>query len=458
MQTFVDKLYSEIKSILLTSSDNFKIVQSNESDDLNGLEAYTSVENEEEIVSQLISLMKAHKITFIEYEGIKGDAESICGNGYHIKIRKAQNQVNGNEYLSVSVYDFCRFILRENEGEISCNPDSRINTTILFYNDKKVFAKKGKSGKFFPCTIRDVLHFPKEVQSIILNHYSDNSQFYKDIIREQFYAPINLMKLNTYYTKKDYLEKTFKINLPNTVNKKSLTDTYKLCCALSYIKPEQQEHLLNYSDISNVMINPSLRRKKHIAHSVIKTVLINKNPTLNESIIEDYIDLSAELKCSIDILAGKNKIQHYHDELSGKIIKKCLRGKKLKIPESPLKHLKLPTEFTRLDTKKALFTEGERNHNCVCTYIDKINSGMCVIYSADINEEHLTIEIRCRKSKSKKIPYKFYVNQCYKAYNKDCSKQTYEYVIEAVSNASQEAIDKFQAKSKSKMNKATEQA
>ena len=64
-------------------------------------------------------------------------------------------------------------------------------------------------------------------------------------------------------------------------------------------------------------------------------------------------------------------------------------------------YLKLPKEFILLDAPGALCQEQKRQHNCVSSYIGRIEKGSCIIYSADINGEHVTIEIRYRKTRGK---------------------------------------------------------
>ena len=100
------------------------------------------------------------------------------------------------------------------------------------------------------------------------------------------------------------------------------------------------------------------------------------------------------------------------------MIFKANYGKKLVIPETPLKYLKLPKEFILLTTKS-------------------------LVYAADIDGEHLTIDIRCRKSRKKNKKYDFYVCQCYKSYNKPCKNETLQYVQECVEHSTEKAVEKY---------------
>lgn len=161
---------------------------------------------------------------------------------------------------------------------------------------------------------------------------------------------------------------------------------------------------------------------------------------IEQSIINDYIDFSLQQGKPIDIFANKKKIITLHNELTKEIIEKANKRCKIIIPDTPLKYLKLPKEFVLLATRKALRNEGNLNHNCVGGYGKAITSGKCVVYSANIQDEHLTIEIRCRKAKSH---YELYVSQCYKAYNQPCSEDTLAYVNDCLKQCSKRAIDKY---------------
>ena len=114
----------------------------------------------------------------------------------------------------------------------------------------------------------------------------------------------------------------------------------------------------------------------------------NRNPNISKDTLIDYLDMAVELKEPVDITAGKKKIYKLHDEYVHRYIAKANRGIKFVIPETPLKYLELPEPFYLIKTKSALQLEGEINDNCVGTYLQKINDGHCIIYTADIDEQH----------------------------------------------------------------------
>ena len=321
-----------------------------------------------------------------------------------------------------------------------------LKRTFLIYNSKDIYTvspKSLKGNKFYPAAVSDFMYAPIEISKYILPLYSNGSMIWKDFLAEKFFPPIKLNELSDYHNKKEFFEKQFSIELPKSVNKLPFLKTYAVCCAKDYIKPEQFLFLLSDMQDIDFSFLPNKRNKKTIATDYLKKYICKKNKTVNRNVVSDYIDFSLTLKEPIDILAGKKKILEYHDTLTDRMIFKINYGKKLVIPETPLKYLKLPKEFILLNTKKALIFEGNRNHNCVGGYVDNINKGRCIVYATDIDGEHLTIDIRCRKSRKKNKKYEFYVCQCYKAYNQPCKDKTLQYVKECVEDSSEKAVEKY---------------
>lgn len=230
---------------------------------------------------------------------------------------------------------------------------------------------------------------------------------YKDFMTDKFLATMRLTDLDKKFNKLDYFQSAFPdVAFPKTANKMNCYELYAIGCAEKYIEPEQAGLLFEKDyRIDKVQdFTPSKRRCKEIGKNYIKSIL--KQKTTEEVLyefdffIDDYVEMAMELKEKIDIKAGKKKIRKLHDEYAERLLKKKHRGK-IKIPETPLKYLKLPKEFILLDTPGALCQEQKRQHNCVSSYIGRIEKGSCIIYSADINGEHVTIEIRYRKTRGK---------------------------------------------------------
>lgn len=294
--------------------------------------------------------------------------------------------------------------------------------------------------RYYPTNFKDLNIFPKELIPILIPYFTE-TYIWKDFVADSFFPPVRLTEMCLYHNKKDYLEKTFSLScLPKSVNKLPLNQSYAICCALKYIKPEQQQLIFTLKYDFNLEYNIDKRKRKSIATSYLKELLSARLVDINSSVISDYIDFSLQQCRPVDILVGKRKIINLHNEITEEIIRKSNMHSKITIPETPLKYLKLPEEFVLLKTQKALINEGKINCNCVGGYGKKIISGKCVVYSANIQNEHLTIEIRFRKIKN---TYEFYVAQCYKACNKSCSPDILAYVKECLVKCSDKAISKY---------------
>lgn len=362
---------------------------------------------------------------------------TFWGNYLAIKTYKDIDSV----HLSLS--------LSKDEYTIKCYGSKDI--TILIYPDGAVMtARPNFDRKYYPTTVKNVIQrLPGDIQKALFEELAGNSLLYKDFMTDTFLATMRLTDLDKKFNKLDYFKNVFQdVDFPKTANKMNCYELYAIGCAAKYIKPEQAGLLFEKEyRVDKVQdFIPSKRRCKEIGKNYIKSILKQKvtEEVLYELdfFIDDYVEMAMELKEKIDIKAGKKKIRKLHDEYAGRLLKKKHRGK-IKIPETPLKYLKLPKEFILLDAPGALCQEQKRQHNCVSSYIGRIEKGSCIIYSADINGEHVTIEIRYRKTRGK---YTFIVPQCLKMWNVCCSEETLKYVKEQVKEAGEQAVKKYERK------------
>lgn len=360
-----------------------------------------------------------------------------------IEIKLSEKQ-DGTEYIAVSIKEETDYFKLESVYNYGCktshirvSPYAKRFKEILLFDDN-VVVRYTDSSKWIPASISDFEILPADLQEIIFSFYSDNTA-YRDFIREKFYLPVKISELSDYHSKKSYCEKLFRLKLPNTTNRIPFDRLYAVCCTEKYIQAGQLSMLLqNLNHVKDFTFRASIRNRKSIAEKYLK-LFFGNIPNIDISIAEDYVNMAIELKQPIDITAGKKKIGQLHDELIDKATVRANRGIKLTIPETPMKYLLLPKEFTPVRTKKALLLEGRINHNCVGTYINRINKGRCVIYTADINGEHLTIEISRRRNE-------LYVKQCRASYNRSPSEETKEYVRKCVKENSQKAFSAYNAR------------
>lgn len=392
----------------------------------------------------------------------------LCFANSHIQLNRKQSHsisvgirpskiitlTCGGNYLAIKTYkdiDSVHLYLSLSKDEYTIECYGVRDIAILIYPDGAVMtARPNFDRKYYPTTVKNVIQrLPSDVQKALFEEFAGNSLLYKDFMADKFLATMRLTDLDKKFNKLDYFQSAFPdVAFPKTANKMNCYELYAIGCAEKYIEPEQAGLLFEKDyRIDKVQdFTPSKRRCKEIGKNYIKSILKQKvtEEVLYEFdfFIDDYVEMAMELKEKIDIKAGKKKIRKLHDEYAERLLKKKHRGK-IKIPETPLKYLKLPKEFILLDAPGALCQEQKRQHNCVSSYIGRIEKGSCIIYSADINGEHVTIEIRYRKTRGK---YTFIVPQCLKMWNECCSEETLKYVKEQVKEAGEQAVKKYERK------------
>lgn len=372
-------------------------------------------------------------------DSISSYVQFILKNPVSILNVEIYTKETGECSLGIYVYSDLKIVYYNLPSKNWHLKTGNVKKKIIVFSEKDVYSMNNINYRYYPSSFKDLSIFPKELISILVPRLAE-TYIWKDFITDNFFPPVRLNEICLYHNKKDYLEKTFKLSLPKSVNKLPLNQSYAVCCALKYIKPEQQQIIFSLKLDFNVSYNIDKRKRKSIAAKYLKVLLSARLVDINQSVVNDYIDFSLQQNRPIDILAGKRKVISLHNEITEEIIKKSNKHSKITIPETPLKYLKLPKEFVLLKTQKALIDEGRINHNCVGGYGKKIISGKCVVYSANIQNEHLTIEIKFRKIKNE---YKFYIAQCYKACNIPCSPDILAYIKECLAKCSDKAVSKY---------------
>lgn len=349
------------------------------------------------------------------------------------------------EYIPSGINNFIESVLAF--SDVCSYIDFQLKNPVFKISIKLSTKETGEDYLFikvYPNIKTACIDISEESYYLRYGNYSNELLIYSE---NSIFSSIKITELCKFYNKRDYLEKTFDLRLPKSVNKLPLNQSYAACCALKYVNDEQTELLFSSQFDFSRKYNIDKRKQKSIGIDYLYTLMSKRFSDVNMlDIIADYIYFSLQLNKKIDAFAGKKKIIKLHDELAEKIMLKANRSSKTQIRETPLKYLKMPKEFVRLKTQEALIAEGKRNHNCVGGYWKRVLEGKSLIYSADIQNEHLTIEIRFCKTRSKTKKYNFYINQCYKAYNRPCSPSVLEYVKECLESNSENAIKEFNAK------------
>lgn len=345
---------------------------------------------------------------------------------------------------------------RDNYKDIYGSGDTKENN-LLICEDENVLSRLGSKSSYHPTSVKELgffFHHNQQILTLFDSLLFSSPGLFTDCIRENAFLPIPLQKVADYHSKRDYLEKLFKVELPKSINSMSFDKAYAYCCMLKYIKETDRAKL--YQRVKNVdftvQTSLSTRKRKKISLEVFTKLFKSeiKNDAKREyysRYIYDYFNMAIGRKRLVVFSCGLKKFIKLHDELALSYGYEELKGNELKlyIPETPLKYLSLPQEFELITSPERLFKEGYDQHNCVFSYLKRICDGECVIYHLDYNNERVTIEVN----------YDWYtktceVCQCSKTYNMACSKETIEYIKSCVASASPTAIKDYKRNLKAK--------
>ena len=360
---------------------------------------------------------------------------------FRIKVNKQK------EYVYISLY-YGKWEIDKYGNVFLSEQKKWKNKNIMIIDDGR-FLKKYKE-RYIPASLECIASLPETIAWVICKEYFP-TLFWKDVAADKFLSSDKLQDVRNYHSKQDYLEHIFRVSLPKGINRLNLNQGYMACCAIDFVCDEQKNLLFDKSmwkDIQTILeysensqIRYMKREKKEYAAIYISALLCARTHiTKLESdifyVVWDYVKIALTNKEPVNLLMGKKQIQRLHDKYVDEIMRAEIKDKEIIIPDTPLKYLRLPDEFVMITTALDLYMEGKRNNNCVFTYCENINKGKCVIYAADIDDEHLTIEI-CRRGQ------KIYVNQCLTKYNQSCKEKTLGFVNETVDSASKDAVKEY---------------
>lgn len=256
----------------------------------------------------------------------------------------------------------------------------------------------------------------------------ENKCFLSDIKKELFDrsliipAKVSGLCNKLYPNKRSFLEIEYKYKPINRANKEPLSKSVFIKKAQAYLSENQLQKFWNIN-IENInFYDVDYRRGRDIA-KILYTELILSNIKCHDKsfpkddyleikmLIEDYFNssftlgLDDELSYNISSIKALNKKHGHQTRLLAELDFKKHKSKyNLKIKElknSPFKKLKLPDKYKQIESAEELYLEGAIQHNCVFSYLDKINNGKCVIYTCIYKEKKYTIEISYEKNKFK---------------------------------------------------------
>lgn len=381
-----------------------------------------------------------------------------------LKIRTMRLEITISDYIAITVqpYQWVELYWDRSFKKLKISTTTKIGNKqlMLIYNDGSIYSQKKNSKQFYPSSIHKVLDFPPEIAELIFQFCTYKNYFYKDFMNENYQSTLALNNLQKYHSKSEYMNDVFPIvNFPNKSNKLEFSNLYMIGSAAKYILPEQISLLFEDAFLCDNYYHklmPVRTNRKCCAEEYLKAIFRKRFHDKGDIdwynsyyyIIDDYIDMAIELGEKINLKERKRNILQLHDYYCDKITaKKVAQGrKKLQIPETPLKYLELPDNYKKLERYNEFVSEGKKQHNCVASYISDVEDGECMIFSATVNDERLTIEIRETKTS-------FKINQCLKSCNERCLSETFKIVKTDVKNATENAYKKYNAVQKRRKNK-----
>lgn len=442
--SFNDELYYKIQKAL--ESTNCKWIKNNQEDWKSGQSETITYFTDKE--SEMLAMDVLYKNSnYLKCDMAKNLTVSV-NKGYCFNIKITKGEKDKEKYLAIDLYSVTSKVeIKLNDKKIPyiCASDDRIIHSYIFWDNKQGLTK-GNHSKFRPCSLKDLRYLPQEIIEAILTIYSGKSNLYKDLIRENVFPPIPLNNLCEFYNKKQYLEYVFKMHLPKSVNKRPLVDSYSACCAAKYVLSEQIRYIFEPQHSCNFNLHMSTRERKNIAQMFIQDIIKKRRPSLSGGDVYEYTSKSIEMKKPIDILAGKRKMDRLYNEATLKSIKKSLRSKKIEIPESPMKYLKLPKNYILLTTKESVPFPKERRN---------ISEGRCVGYAVNIEDEFIYIFISVKKTKSKNKPTEFTFNSNIDPYTSK-GRRIKNRIKDAIKAATPKALETYSKSQQSIIEKASE--
>lgn len=192
---------------------------------------------------------------------------------------------------------------------------------------------------------------------------------------------------------------------------------YKRFLQLKFLKEKDRKETVSIVLIQS-MYADSLKYFSNIFKRTHKysEKYINYQSSEDCELVPDIFNMLNTLKEPVDFrkMLNENRAWKYHNELVKKInLKKAetIPDRKLKIHNEYDMLIKaLCDKYELIDNEKRLYLEGQRQHNCVYSYLDYIERGECVIFSHVDNNKRFTVAFYINEGK-------YYINQLSGKYN-----------------------------------------
>lgn len=147
--------------------------------------------------------------------------------------------------------------------------------------------------------------------------------------------------------------------------------------------------------------------------------------------VSDYVKMSIALHRKISLrFKSMKKIKEAHNDLA--IIYAKKKVGKIEIPKNSKFNVlekKLPENFKRIKSSKAIKLEGDWMHHCVATYWQKVNQDKCAIFHLIYKEKEYTIEFTISNGQ-------YIIRQIQSRCDRGCPEDVRNYVKECIRDIS----------------------
>lgn len=281
-----------------------------------------------------------------------------------------------------------------------------------------------KGTKHWPCTMKDLFSVHtysglfESVVYFIMLFFGETNPLWKDLAKDyteqSAYSAIPLSVINESHSRRELIakyygeDKAFKRN-----NKEPIGYGIFLARVSRIVKPEELQKLFGF--------NPgciSIGRAKNDLVKPLVQYICEATPNNNmrdsfvQCLVEDAVAMNINKRQLVPIsFKTTDEVLKWHDDMTpfgSYTTAERMRIKK----DSKFKNLKLPKDCTKLTTTKQMVMEGDFQHNCVATYINKVNADECSIWSQRKPDgTRNTIEIKIKQGKYYIAQMRAFANQ-----------------------------------------------
>ena len=251
-----------------------------------------------------------------------------------------------------------------------------------------------KGPKHWPCTMKDLFSVHKysglfeSVVYFIMLFFGETNPLWKDLAKDyteqSAYSAIPLSVINESHSRRELIakyygeDKAFKRN-----NKEPIGYGIFLARVSRIVKSEELQKLFGFNPGYISIGRAKADLVEPLARYIYGALPENekaKNPYIRNS-IEDAITMSNNKRQLVPVsFTSIKKIVEWHDSMIP--VGTYVTDERMEIKkDSKFKNLKLPKDCIRLTTTRQMVMEGNFQHNCVATYISKVNEDKCSIWS-----------------------------------------------------------------------------